>query len=1017
MSIRGDRLSIQKLAVVAAGLLGAAVLAIGLTVWWLRAHEIGDATRDTGNLATVLAEQTNLAVQSIDLVMDEIQKRLENLDARTQDNFSHLQQDKTTYNSLTDSLSQLPHAALISLIDKNGQVVVVTQKWPTPSIDLTNRDYFQHFKNNDDRGIYVGKPVADHTTGLKTIFFGKRINDSNGEFLGLIVVGVRVTYFQRVYNSIKSLPDQTFLLLRNDGTVILRYPDPKDRGGEMLPKDSPWHRLVSQGGGAYRSPGYFDGAARLVAVRPLSNYPLVIDVAVSETAALAGWYNHALMIGIGTLLMIICSVFLLKALTNHIKRLESSEAALTDEQTKVDAALSSMLQGLIMFDSEARLVVCNRRYLDMYGLSSDIVKPGCTLSELLKYRVAAGNFFADDAEQYMSELLAAAEQGTSVRKLTTLRDGRVISVINQPVAAGGWVATHEDVTDKIKAETEKQEQQYQRDAALNNMSQGLAMFDSAARLIVCNQRYLEMYGLPPEIVKPGCPFHEIIACRIKNDNFFTDDIETFIADLRAKLHGGIPVKTFANLRDRRIISIVDHPTVDGGWVTTHEDVTELRRAEELIAYSAHHDALTDLANRTQFGLQLDQALKRVGRGERFAVFYLDLDKFKFINDTLGHLSGDDLLKAVARRLQGCVRDLDTLARLGGDEFGIIQAAVERPSDVAHLAERIQEVVKEPYDIAGHRFIVEVSIGIAMSPDHGLEADQLLKNADLAMYQAKAVGHGTFCFFEPEMEARVKARNTLELDLRQAITCGQFELYYQPVVNLRDGTITGCEALLRWNHPERGLIMPAEFISLAEETGLINQLGEWALRTACTEAMTWPDDIKVAVNVSPVQFKNQTLPLTVISALAASGLPARRLELEITETAIIHDEEGTLGKISQLRVLGVQIALDDFGTGYSSLSYLHHLPFDKIKIDRSFIKNVADNDHSVAIVQAIILVAKARNVITVAEGVETEQQRELLRTLGCSEMQGYLFSRPVPVQDLLQFFPIRGQRAADTASAA
>ena len=290
--------------------------------------------------------------------------------------------------------------------------------------------------------------------------------------------------------------------------------------------------------------------------------------------------------------------------------------------------------------------------------------------------------------------------------------------------------------------------------------------------------------------------------------------------------------------------------------------------------------------------------------------------------------------------------------MGGDEFGIIQAAVEQPSDVANLAVRIQEALKEPYDIAGHRLIVEASIGIAMSPDNGVEAEQLLKNADLAMYQAKANGRGTFCFFEPEMDARVKARSALEFELRQAIMCGQFELYYQPVVNLHDGTITGCEALLRWHHPERGLISPAEFIPIAEETGLINQLGEWVLRTACAEAMTWPDDIKIAVNVSPVQFKNQALVLTVVGALAASGLPARRLELEITETAIIHDEEATLVKISQLRELGVQIALDDFGTGYSSLSYLHRIPFDKIKIDRSFIKNVADNDHSLAIVQAI-----------------------------------------------------------------
>src|SRR5208283_4367522 len=310
-----------------------------------------------------------------------------------------------------------------------------------------------------------------------------------------------------------------------------------------------------------------------------------------------------------------------------------------------------------------------------------------------------------------------------------------------------------------------------------------------------------------------------------------------------------------------------------------------------------------------------------------------------------------------------------------------------------------------------------SIGIAMSPDDGVESEQLLKSADLAMYQAKANGRGKFCFFEPEMDARVKARSALEFDLRQAIMCDQFELHYQPVVNLRDGTITGCEALLRWYHPKRGMIPPAEFIPIAEETGLIDQLGEWALRTACAEAVSWPDNITISVNVSPVQFRNEALGLTVIGALAASGLPARRLELEITETAIIHDEEATLGKIAQLREMGVHISLDDFGTGYSSLSYLQRIPFDKIKIDQSFIENVADNDVSLAIVQAVITVAKARNVITVAEGVETEQQKELLRALGCSEMQGYLFSRPVPVQDLLQFFPTSAQRAAHETSAA
>ena len=326
------------------------MLSIGLTVWWLRSDAIGDAARDSNNLATVLSEQTNLAVQSIDLVLSEIQRRLENVGAKTQDKFGHLRGDENTYHLLTDSLSRLSQAGFIGLIDKNGRLMVTTQKWPTPRIDVSDRDYFQHFKNNDDKGIYVSKPIADRTKGLQTIIFGKRINGANNAFLGVILIGVRVSYFHHIYNSLASLPDQTFLLLRADGTVILRYPDPKDRGGVKIPEGSPWYRLVSDGGGVYRSPGYFDGEARLVAVRPLSNYPLVVDVGISESAALAAWRNHAITIGIGTLLVVICFIFLLRALTRHTNRLANSEAALAEEQAKVEVALRTMSQGLAMFE-------------------------------------------------------------------------------------------------------------------------------------------------------------------------------------------------------------------------------------------------------------------------------------------------------------------------------------------------------------------------------------------------------------------------------------------------------------------------------------------------------------------------------------------------------------------------------------------------------------------------------------------------------------------------------------------
>ena len=382
--------------------------------------------------------------------------------------------------------------------------------------------------------------------------------------------------------------------------------------------------------------------------------------------------------------------------------------------------------------------------------------------------------------------------------------------------------------------------------------------------------------------------------------------------------------------------------------------------------------------------------------------------------TLGHPVGDELLKAVAARLRSCVRDTDIVARLGGDEFAIIQTAIAGPTDVIDLVNRIHEAIRKPYEAGGHLLVADTSIGIALAPDDGANPDQLLKNADLAMYGAKTDGRGTSRYFEPDMDARVKARRALEFDLREAIMCGGFELHYQPLVNLEYDKISGCEALLRWRHSARGMISPVEFIPIAEETGLIIPLGEWVLRTACAEAATWPDDIKVAVNVSPVQFKSGNLVQTVINALAASRLPACRLELEITEAVLIRDEESALAVLHQLRGLGVRIAMDDFGTGYSSLSYLQRFPFDKIKIDRSFIKDVAEIDGSCSIVQAVVSIAKSRNITTTAEGVETEQQLELLRTLGCTETQGYLYSPPRPAAEIRQLLLPRRARAISVA---
>jgi diguanylate cyclase (GGDEF)-like protein len=536
------------------------------------------------------------------------------------------------------------------------------------------------------------------------------------------------------------------------------------------------------------------------------------------------------------------------------------------------------------------------------------------------------------------------------------------------------------------------------DTAVNNMTQGLLLYDSDARIVLCNQRYLDLYNLTSEVAKPGAHFRDIILHR-KETGSFRGDVDEFCSAVLRNVAQKRTTQRVTETADGRSIQIVNQPLANGGWVATQEDITERRRAEKQIAHLAHYDALTDLPNRVLFREQLERELERVARGEQLAVLYIDIDEFKSINDSLGHPAGDELLKAVAVRLRGCVRETDFVARLGGDEFAIVQTGIKRPDDVVELVRRFYEAVREPYECLGHRVTTDASIGIAMAPNDGTDLDQLLKSADLAMYGAKADGRRTYRFFEPEMDARVKMRRTLELDMRQAITERGFELRYQPVVDLASNEIVGCEALLRWHHPVRGMISPVDFIPIAEETGLICEIGEWVLATACAEATNWPADIKIAVNVSPVQFKSAAFSLKVAKVLAESGLSADRLELEVTEAVLIRDDEAALAMLQHLRSLGVRIALDDFGTGYSSLSYLQRFPFDKIKIDRCFVNDIAAAEGSSPIVQAVINIARARNMTTTAEGVETEQQKQMLAGLGCTEMQGYLFSQPRPVAEV------------------
>jgi diguanylate cyclase (GGDEF)-like protein len=689
---------------------------------------------------------------------------------------------------------------------------------------------------------------------------------------------------------------------------------------------------------------------------------------------------------------------------------------------RLEEAINHLSLGIVIFDEKREVIFCNGRYREMYGLSPEQVKPGTPTTELIRHRLDLGLKVQVAPDDYIRERV-----GRDIALDTTVQefaDGRIIAYTVYPVPGGGGMATHEDVTEReeLNARLKKQyelgkEQEealrvrnFQFDTAINNMSQGLCFFDSDHRLIVCNDRFISMYDIAPERVSPGMSLIEIVDLRFEAGSFPAMTRDEYLHWRTNVAVSNEAKDSIVELMNGRTFKIRHRPMPGGGWVATHEDITEQRQSEVKIEYMAHHDALTDLANRVLLNDRLEYALGRVQHGEMVAVHHLDLDQFKAVNDTFGHPCGDKLLRTVAERLRGLVGEADTIARMGGDEFVIVQATIADPADATSLAQGVIDALSEPYDIDGQQAVIGVSIGISVGPGDGSNPDKLLRNADLALYRAKSDGRGTFRFFEPVMDLQMQTRRILEQDLRKALPSGEFELYYQPVVNLASKEISGFEALIRWNHPSKGMISPADFIPLAEEIGFIVPMGEWVIRQACATAAQWPDNLHVAVNISAIQFRSPGLMQVIVSALTASGLAPTRLEIEITESVLLHNKEATLAVLHQLRALGIRIAMDDFGTGYSSLTYLQSFPFDKIKIDRSFVKNITENSSSLTIVRAVAALANGMGMTATAEGVETAEQLHSIASEGCTEMQGFLFSRPLPAAEIeRQFLSGRGTR--------
>jgi diguanylate cyclase (GGDEF)-like protein len=677
------------------------------------------------------------------------------------------------------------------------------------------------------------------------------------------------------------------------------------------------------------------------------------------------------------------------------------------------AALDSMAHGVCVWDREFRLAFFNKAYVRMYRIPDGGLKVGMSLVNVIGAGIATtlpGASPEDLAEDYRKRVLAGGtREEVIIERLKG--DGRTFRMTSTPIADGAWVVLHEDVTETksyIDALREREEeivlQNARFDFAVSNMRQGLCMFDRDKKLVFWNNQYADMYGIPRDRIKRGDTLQRILQLREEAGNHAIGGNEAFVNNRLAVAGDDEPAAFVVKLEGGRAISILHQPLKDGGWVATHFDITEERRSEERIHHLARHDALTGLPNRVLFHEHVESLEERVAHGDTMAVLCVDLDHFKAANDTLGHAIGDAVLKEVAQRLVACTREGDVVARLGGDEFTVIHGPLRCAEDAALLADRIVKSVAEPFHVQGNHIAIGASVGIAVAPRDGRDGESLQKAADLACYRAKREGRGGFDFFEKGMDAPAREKRHLAVWLRSALAKNQLFIEYQPIVDLRTNAVSGVEALLRWRHPQRGLVPPAEFILVAEETGAIVPIGEWVLRQACRDAAAWPARIKVAVNLSPVQFKRRNnFTETVVSALADSGLPPERLELEITESVMLTKSEDILRTLHQLRRLGIRVCMDDFGTGYSSLSYLRAFPFDKIKIDRSFLKDSGVRSEGVAIIRAIVGLGKGLGMTLTAEGVETPDQLALVKRQGCTEAQGFLLGRPAPAAAVEMLF--------------
>jgi len=998
--------------------LGVAVISIiwgGIFLLASQEHErdYQDAVRQGSNLTRVLEEYIKRVVKETDSTLLALRQSY-------QEHPQHFDITRWVERSRSNTELTLQYG----IANTAGFVVQSSLAPLSAPIYVGDRPHFKvHAESTVDQ-LYIGAPVIGKISGKLAMELTRRLSNAEGSFAGTVAASLDVQQLNRFFGSLDIGHGGVVSLVGFDGIVRARGgsdPNAPSSAGVSVTDSPLFPALRQSSNGSYwntvASSTKFDGVSRLISYRTVTGLPLIAVVGLAEQSIFQG-ANTALQkyvtLGITlTAIVLIVMVFgssqksHITAATNELKH---SKQSIEHTNLLLHTALKNMAHGLCMFDRDQRLVVCNDRYGEMYSLSPEQTKPGATLRSILEARVSAG-VSPEDAEQYIRTRLEEVIKGNAYYAENELSDGRVYAVSHQPMPNGGWVAIHQDISELKKTERALLESadalkssNARFAAALQNMSHGLCMIDSSQRLLVANERYRQIYNLPEELVEPGTTLCEILEFRAGSGNYIGPAPAEYIA---VQLNNPTHIEKLGN---GRVIQILRHAMADGCWLTMHEDITERWRNETRVSFLAHHDALTGLANRPALVEKIEDACARYRRWqEEFNVLMIDLDRFKQVNDTFGHPAGDELLRQVAERLKGTLRETDVLARLGGDEFAIVQVNDLTHGDAAEtLAARIIDLLAESFTVDGKVVSIGASIGIALAPQHGINASDLLKMADLALYHAKYLGRNRYAIFEPALAQAAAEKHILENELRQALVQNEFEVYFQPIVDTKTLEMCGAEALIRWRHPTKGLILPDQFIPFAEESGAIINIGEWMIEAACKEAVKWPSSVKVAVNLSAVQLRSPTILDYVMCVLVETGLPPERLELEVTETALIEHEAECLVLLKRFKNLGITVVLDDFGTGYSSLSQLTMFPFDKIKIDKSFTKNMTHRADCAAIISAVLALAHSLNIQTTAEGVEKEEQLRILRLAGVSSIQGFFVQRPCPASELtFDTFPVSG----------